>query len=269
MADVEKKLHDYLQNIAKENGYNDAKIDIEAISSGGANYTSALYLATVSESPKQDMKLFAKVANISESFRGATEGQFSVVYETERFFYAELAVAFEKLYTKYGVPEKNRLYLPKFYGFKSIELEETLVLENLAANGFGNFNRFKTFNWDYASKSIEELAKFHALGLAYRKESPEEFKKIQKNAFTFESTDMENKMKDVFMTQAIKTGTQLIKEEYKPIMQKYLEETDLMEQLTKLWLPLDGGALIHGDYRPSNLMHRRRVSVYSIHYIFG
>ncbi|XP_073955282.1 uncharacterized protein [Choristoneura fumiferana] len=258
MADVEKNLLDYLQNIAKENGYNHAKIEIEAISSGGANYTSALYLATLSEQPKQDIKLFVKVANISESFRDATGGQFTAVYEMERFFYAEIAVAFEKLYTKHGVPEKNRLYIPKFYGFKSIKMEETLVLENLAANGFGNFNRFKTFNWDYASKSIEELAKFHALGLTYRKESPEEFEKIQKTAFSFESTEMENKMKEVFMTQAIKTGTQLIKEEYKPIMQKYLEKNDLMEQLSKLWMPLEGGALIHGDYRPSNLMHRRR-----------
>lgn len=54
-------------------------------------------------------------------------------------------------------------------------LEETLILEDLTASGYVIFHRFKSVNWKYAAKAIEDLAKFHSLSLAFQIENPELF----------------------------------------------------------------------------------------------
>lgn len=258
MAENEEKLRDYMQQVAREQGYWNGVVDIQAISSEGANFTTSLYLANISDPLKEDLKLFVKVANIGKEMREATNNMFEMLYETERCFYQELTFAFTNIYVKYGVPQKDRLRYPIFYGYKSVKMEETMVLENLAAKGFGNFDRLKTFNWDYASKSIEVLAKFHALGLVLKYESRNDFdciiKKIPRRV-----TD-ENITK-AYVEQAIKTGTETVNEKYKEKLLKFFETDHLLKQLQKASNPPADGFLIHGDFRPSNLMQRRRVSL--------
>lgn len=182
---------------------------------------------------------------------------FTTIYEREYSFYTKLAVAFEKLYDKHNVPTEDRLYITKFYGYKSLKLEETLVLENLAAKGFVDFDRMKTFDWEYASKSIEQMAKFHALGLALKEDNLEEFVRLCKTDIDISLNEDVTKS---IVNQAFKNGTQVIKEEYRDRIRNFFETIDPLIGLKKLWSPCNTGSLIHSDYRPNNLMHRRRVS---------
>lgn len=258
---MEKEIHsslkDLLSKIAKERGYNNEIINVQDISSEGANYSSTLHVATISAPSKEDLKLFVKVANFNDELR-ATSVMFTRAFETERVFYSELTVAFERMYDKNDVATNDRLNLSKYYGHESTNNRETLVLENLAASGYESFDRFKTLDWDYASVAISELAKFHALGIAAKEENIEELESIRKIGLdTFAMDDM----KQVFMKQAIKMGEKIVKEEHRSKVLNYLTEENMLHDLALLWRPLDNGFLMHGDYRCNNLMHREKVGI--------
>ncbi|XP_061714382.1 uncharacterized protein LOC133522917 [Cydia pomonella] len=254
MAEAVEQLQIFLQNIAKKENYLHSKIDIKPISSEGANYTADLYLVTISEPLKPDIHIFAKTASLNEDARKNNEF-LSRVYETEALFYSELAVNFERLYNKCQVPIENRLYIPKYYGHLLVPYQEILVLENLEAKGFKSFDRMKTFNWDYASTAVTQMAKFHALGLALRNENPHEYTRLVSN-FKFDVSENQEMMNSL-LKLAIENGCEGLKSDHKERLQKYFASTEniatLITTMTK-----DETFLIHGDFRPSNLMHRRR-----------
>ncbi|XP_061713889.1 uncharacterized protein LOC133522549 [Cydia pomonella] len=254
MAEAVEQLQIFLQNIAKKENYLLSKIDIKPISSGGANYTADLYLITISEPLKPDIHIFAKTANLNEDARKTNEF-LSRVYEIEALFYSEFAVNFERLYNKCQVPIENRLYIPKYYGHLLVPYQEILVLENLEAKGYNSFDRMKTFNWDYASTAVTQLAKFHALGLALRDENPHEFTRLVSN-FQFDVSE-NREMMNSFLKLAVKNACEGLKSDHKERLQKYFASPEniatLITTMTK-----DQIFLVHGDFRPSNLMHRRR-----------
>ncbi|XP_063534754.1 uncharacterized protein LOC134744774 [Cydia strobilella] len=249
-----EQLKIFLQNIAKKENYLLSKIDIKPISSEGANYTTDLYLATISEPLKPDINIFAKAANLNEDARKNNDF-LSRVYETEALFYSELAVNFERLYNKCQVSVEDRLYIPKYYGHLLVPYEEILVLENLEAKGFKSFDRMKTFDWDYASTAVTQLAKFHALGLALSDENPHEFTRIVGN-FKFDLFEKQEMM-NMFLKVALENGCEGLKGDHKERLQKFFASTENIAMLITT-MTKDGKFLIHGDYRPSNLMHRRR-----------
>lgn len=255
MAAENSNLQDFLNTIAKENGYEDGLIDVQDVSSEGANYTSTLHLVTISAPDKEDLKIFAKVANIDETLR-ASDDTFTKVYNTERIFYSELAVAFERLYNIHGVKVEDRINLSKYYGYQSTENKEILVLENVTASGFGSFDRFKPFDWDYASAAVKVLAKFHALGIAAKEENLEELKKLREIGMDMSLL----KMKDVLLENAHKIGTEMVKQEYRSRLQNHMNKGSMVKNFDILWKPSNDGFLIHADYRPNNLMHRIKVS---------
>ncbi|XP_063622464.1 uncharacterized protein LOC134794587 [Cydia splendana] len=249
-----EQLKIFLQNIAKKENYLLSKIDIKPISSGGANYTTDLYLATISELLKPDINIFAKAANLNEDARKNNDF-LSRVYETEAVFYSELAVNFERIYNKCQVPVEDRLYIPKYYGHLLVPYEELLVLENLEAKGYKSFDRMKTFDWEYASTAVTQLAKFHALGLALRDENPHEFTRIVDN-FKFDLSENEEMM-NIFLKPLLENGCEGLKADHEERLLKFFASTEKIAMLMTT-MKKDEKFLIHGDYRPSNLMHRRR-----------
>lgn len=249
-------LKEVVKEIAEKKDYKNATIDIQATTSGGGNFSSTLYLATVSAPLKDDLKLFAKILISSDDEN--TSNIFSQGFATETVFYTELALEFEKLYNKCDVAENDRLCIPKYFAHKSSKSEKVLVLENLVARGFENFDRFKSIDLEHASASIEQLAKFHALGLAYKKDKQETLSEMGK-MFSVDP-DFIDKVKNMLYEQVVKMGTQVIKDEYRSKMEAYLKENDLLDAVTKCWYSPEEIYLIHGDYRPNNLMHRKHVS---------
>ncbi|XP_061703923.1 uncharacterized protein LOC133515401 isoform X2 [Cydia pomonella] len=66
MDEGKQTLLDLLEKIAKEQKYVNNTVDLKAVSAGGSNITSALFLSTIRANDKPDLKLFAKVALLSD-----------------------------------------------------------------------------------------------------------------------------------------------------------------------------------------------------------
>lgn len=254
MTDAETTLRVLLGKIVVDNDYVDHDVKVKAITSGGANYTSTLFLATISAPNRDDLNLFAKVAIVGEKLRAVMNA--TLMYENEEFFYTKLSKTYKGLEEKHGVPEDHRLVIPKFYSSNSKIYEEAVVLENLVAKGYGSYDRFKSVDWEHAASIVEVLAKFHALSFAYQKEKPEEFEEIAKKLY-FHKTDHDESVKESFQKVVQKSLAPLC-DEHKVAVAKFLEEggDDLYVKYNR---PLGKRVIIHGDYRTSNLLFKKEV----------
>lgn len=207
MAHLERILQKLLDEIATKQSLVNYNITIKQISSEGANYTSQLFLATITSENYDNIYLFGKVAAMGDKMR--SEVPFPV-YEVERKVYTEIAKVYQSLEDKHNVPNEFRLKMPKFYGCNPKLKEETIVLEDLTAQGYGDYSRFKSIDWKYASKAVEELAKLHALSFAYGHEHPDEFQSLVKELMVDWQPEGDQKH---FYENMLKTGLASIKEE--------------------------------------------------------
>ncbi|XP_059051596.1 uncharacterized protein LOC131846336 [Achroia grisella] len=252
---TELVLRQLLDKIADEQNYKEPNISVHAITSGGANYTSILYLATISQQNKDELKLFAKVAIMSDVARSH---YYLPLFDLERFAYTNLLPRYADIQDRNQISEENKLVWPKFYGCNPNLYEETIVLENLVANGFNPYDRFKSINWAYASKAVETLAKFHALSIAYGEENPTEYAQLlEKMKFDPNSVA---RVSGAF-TKLVKMALAVTKEENRERLKAYIEkEGDLVNMAKSRQENFVGlNVLTHGGFRPSNLMHRTKA----------
>lgn len=247
MAEAEKTLRTLIDKIAVENGAKNYDITIKPITSGGANYTSKLFLIIVA-GEKDELKLFAKVAFMSEKLREFTTIN---VFDTERFFYTTLLKKYRDIEERHDVPVEHRISVPKFYGYNSDYLEETIILEDLVHEGYAVYDRTKSMDWAYASKAVEEIAKLHALSFAFEIENPDEFNDILQRLKFGELSDEQQK---VVFENSFKSALEFAKDEHKEKLMKYVNNIKLnfMGHMTALKKPV----LCHGDYRVSNQMYK-------------
>ncbi|CAH2041957.1 unnamed protein product, partial [Iphiclides podalirius] len=248
MSNAERALRGVLQTISKEYGYCDEYTTLEQLSTGGANYTSQLYYITLSAPGKDDLRLFAKVATVSESVRAQMPFR---IYETETFFYTQLLRKYQQLEERHNVPHQHRLATAKYYGSCEEYLNEVLVLEDLSSKGFETHDRLKSYEWEYAAKSVREMAKLHALSIALFTEEPEEVDKISETLKI--SMDMEQ-MKQMLKSMAESVFV-VVKEENKARLQSYLNSLEDMKA-DHYFKVRRVPVIAHGDFRPSNLMHK-------------
>ncbi|XP_072942703.1 uncharacterized protein [Epargyreus clarus] len=249
MVDAETLLSPVLEKIAKEQDYDDYKTDISLFVSGGANYTSQLYNITISAPKKDDLKLFAKVAVLGEKLRSLTTMQ---VFETEIMFYTKIMEKYREYEERYNFPKEERLVLPKYYGGSTEYMKETIVLEELSAQGYQAFDRFKCYDWEYASKCVSILARIHALSVRFERENTEEFEDlIEKLAFKFPMNDMKD-----MMEKAVAGAIGATAEEYRGRLAMFIQQNMTEENILKFYNPTRKVVLNHGDFRPSNVLHK-------------
>ncbi|XP_061384104.1 uncharacterized protein LOC116771725 isoform X2 [Danaus plexippus] len=111
MTDAEKALRVLLDKVLKERRYEPSEIKIQEMSSGGRNYTSALFLISICL-PEKELKLFAKVANIGKELRNIMQADW--LYGTERFVYTRLMHLYNEL--QKDLKDEYRYVFPEFYG---------------------------------------------------------------------------------------------------------------------------------------------------------
>lgn len=261
---TEQILRRNLVKVAAEQKYYEPDIKVSPVSTEGANYTSDLFKATISSRERDDLQLFAKVAMVSETFRSQAPMR---VFDVERIFYKELAQKYQELEEGHKVPEEHRFKYPKTYTIDSTLYEETVVMEDLTKEGYTLHNRFKSVDWEYASAAFTEVAKMHALSLALRLENPEDFQRYSEE-FKFQFDMFEGAGGDMkkMMEQGMQNTLSVTKEEYKDRLMKYLE--DMMdnggiETFKTYYQPSETPVIRHGDFRPSNIMHK--VTEVSLH----
>ncbi|CAG9564337.1 unnamed protein product [Danaus chrysippus] len=247
MDKTEQTLRETLEKVAKEHGYENYHITHKAISTEGDNYTTVLYQASIKAPEKEELKLFAKVASVGENLRAVTPLK---LFETESVFYNKLNEKYKELEDKYDIPAEHRFITPKFYGESKEYLKETLVLEDLTAQGFTTHDRFKSIDWEYASKGLENLAKFHALSISFSVYDPD-FKEM---AVLKGHRDVDATI--VYFKNVIKNATQVTKEANRERFSKFMNELADSKDIDRFYRYRKRPIIIHGDYRPSNLMHR-------------
>lgn len=247
---AENIIKELLVKIVKEHNFVGYDVKIEPVTNTGANYTSNLYNVTLTK--KEDVvHLFAKVAAVGEKFRSTAPK----LYETEQFVYTKLLKIYEQLEEKYDVPQEHRLTFAKFYGYNPNEYEETIILENLVMNGYEAFDRFKTFDWQYAKSAVTNLARFHGLSLAYGKYYPEEYAELV-GKLKFKLPASEEEM-DRFYASLITRAIETTREENRDKLKGFFESFHSKQFLE--YYQFDRTPVLgHGDYRPSNMMHKIR-----------
>ncbi|KOB67845.1 Ecdysteroid 22-kinase [Operophtera brumata] len=249
--DIDVKLRGLLHNVAKEQNLHNYDLKVTPISSEGASFTSFLYTATISSANNADLNLFIKVASMGAKIR---EDVTLNIYNIEHFVYSDLKKSYRELEESHQLPKTFRFNFPEYYGANTILLEETLVLENLTVKGFVGHDRFKSIDWQYASTTITELAKFHALSIAYQRNYPDKFRHFTE-AYTSDWIN-ENSVATIWKT-AFETSIAVVRDENKAKVKRFLDKIDLAA-IKKLYKPLRCKVLAHTDFRPSNLMHRTR-----------
>lgn len=262
MSDAEKILRKVLDKIIDQLQYKHVKISLKEHTSGGANYTSALFSINVTAPDHDTLNLFAKVANVNEVFRKIMNIDY--MFKTEQYVYADLVKVYERIQDEHNLSSEHRFEFPKFYGGESASGEETVVMEDLRAKDFDTYSRFKPIDWEHAACAIEYLARFHALSFAYQKEDPEKFAKDAEEVRMKKRDESESeKLKDTWK-KMVESAVNVVKEEHKERVAKLLEDEGSRDAFYKFKTPLSTTVLCHGDYRVSNLLFRRLVCYFFI-----
>lgn len=258
MSTPDVTLRELLRTIAEKHYHNDYKLDIKSINSGGANYTSALFLAVLTAEGKEALHLFAKVAIVGDRMRVLMNA--TKMFYVEDFFYNKLIKTYEDIQDKHGVVE-DRFAVPKFYGCHSEFGEETIVLENLTVRGYSGYDRLKSLDWEHASSAVEELAKFHALSFAYQKEQPEEFRLVMNDLWFYKPNSDASVSESYFPKMISRALSHITNDDYRERVKKLMlcEASDMYEKYNR---PFGHPVLVHGDYRASNLFFKKKVCLY-------
>lgn len=255
MSQPEEILSRLLKNIIEEKNIKDAHVKITPSTSEGANYTSTLFKVKIISNNHDDLNLFGKVAVISDIMREQLDAD--KMFEMEVRAYTELLNRYEELQQKYGISEDDKYTFPKYYGSIRTQKEETIVLEDLSAQGYTMFSRHNSINWEYASKAIEALAKFHALWFAYKKEFSEEYERNY-SSYIFNIPILEEADTNPFK-QMCTPALMVAPSHLKDILENFIDIQFNESNTKKYYGPDKYGFLVHGDYRASNIVFKRQV----------
>ncbi|CAB3219729.1 unnamed protein product [Arctia plantaginis] len=255
MADAETVLNKLLDRIVEEPHKSGIRSFIP-LTSGGGNYTSALFKITITAKNADDLKLFAKVADVKGQLRDLMNVK--LLFDTEQFVYSELGKTYEKIQDKHNVAPEYRFTFPKFYGGESVEEQETVVFEDLVSKGYSTYCRFKSIDWEHAATAVESLARFHALSFAFEKEDPVNFAKALEK-LKYQIPEHDDNLRETGI-KIVDDAIQVTKEEHKEAIRNLMAAVDdsTQEEVYQYKLPLSKPVLCHGDYRVSNLMFQRQ-----------
>lgn len=254
MVNAEEKVREMLNKIATEHNYENYKIVISRLTTGGANYTSKLFTAVIRAPKKDDIHLFAKVAAMGNAFRNDLPID---LYKNEVFAYTKLAKIYASLEEQNGVPEEHRLKFTKLYGYDLTTFQETIVLENLMEQGYGPHNRFQSIDWDYGKEVVASLAKLHALSLAFKQQQENEY---EDSLEALQNQWKENSSVTAMFKKAANSAFEKVNPEYKQRLQKFLG--DLKNPFVDMCKSTRCTVITHGDFNGNNLLHKKReVSV--------
>ncbi|XP_041984532.1 uncharacterized protein LOC121737057 [Aricia agestis] len=261
MSDSEQTLRHTLDKILDRRKYTRRDVRIKEISSGGSNFTSALFLVDVTAPDKEDLKLFAKVGCIKNEMRKIMNADW--LYNTERYVYTELIGIYEKIQDEHNIKGEKRFAFPKFYGYNAEVGKETIVVENLTEAGYRSFNRHKCVDWDTARVSVENLAKFHALSFAFERKYPEKFNRDVPNMKFRMGSDEEDKdnMKPVWI-KMVEGSVSSLEGDQKEKVLGFLMNEELLKMYNK---PNGKPVICHGDYRLSNLLFKGQGENLTVH----
>ncbi|CAG9564307.1 unnamed protein product [Danaus chrysippus] len=240
-------LTEILDKVAEEQEYDNYQINIQSASENENTYTTFLYQVTLKSPGKEVLVLDVKVPAPELTMRAILP-----FFEMEYFFYDKLLRKYKLLEDKNNILPEHRLVTPKFYYGSDEYLKEILILEDLTAKGFVANDNLNFIDWEYASKSLENLAIFHALSIALSEDDPEGFQNLTMLSSNIDYTGLEG-----IIEYAFTSALQVVKEENKSLLERIFIQLDNRKHQNKYYMPHSRPFIIHGNYRPGNLIHRK------------
>lgn len=255
LDEIDPELKTKLHIIAKRESFNTYKINVKNISTNGGNYFGTLNEVTINGQTKEGIKelnLFVKSAIYGEGLGNMLD--VIRLYTNEIYFYDELSKMLAKLQDEADIPSEEKYNFVRCYEESN---RDHVIMENLTFKGFEMMSRRDIATFNFAKKSFEELAKFHALSFVLQKKEPAYFdKKIKSMRYVVNF----NEEWEQYMSNMVDTSLTYLDEysleKFKKFIPKVLEinKVSFGSQSHPIM------CLCHGDYRANNIMLREIVS---------
>ncbi|XP_055637740.1 uncharacterized protein LOC129776235 [Toxorhynchites rutilus septentrionalis] len=233
----------------------------------GDNYTAALFRLTLKgHTPSSDgskklrwektviCKRLPDCKVKREAFKSET------LFRNEVEFYNTIMpefLAFQKRKSGSGNASEIFTAVPQCY----LAQDDLVILEDLRVRRFSMPNRQRGLGMEQMKVTLVELAKYHAVSLAYREQHPTEFKKliskISEGIFAKANTEWYKNYYGILTKNAIQMVTQTVpgKAEYADKLKAFVKNffgnmVDLVNKDTKL------SVICHGDCWTNNILYK-------------
>ncbi|XP_072379899.1 uncharacterized protein [Diabrotica undecimpunctata] len=204
--ELSKEQKELIDQVAKENGLSDYQVIVNAGSSKGDNFLGVINTITVKSGDKT-LDLILKSAQTSEALRKAAPVH--EIYGREIYLYNRVFEEFKKFEKEHNIkdPFNSR---PKAYLCSSKNGHESLLMENLKSKGYKLWNKKNPMNPGHIKAVLKEYAKFHAISLAMKDKSPEQFSNltsnISKDVFDESAAFSSDETLQQFITSVVNNG---------------------------------------------------------------
>nr|AEV76946.1 putative juvenile hormone-inducible protein [Phyllotreta striolata] len=244
--------------IAKENGFDEYKVETSSGSIKGDNFLGIVTTVCVKNDDKT-LELILKSAHESETFRKAAP--LREAYLREIYLYENVFSQFDKYQNDYNVEDPFKSYA-KLYGCNKDDGNECLVMENLKTQGYQLWNKHNPMNPGHISAVLKEYAKFHATNIAMKHNDPDAYENlvssISKNIFELADDEKTSREKfQLFLKSTFDIGYKTVDGE--PELIDYLKtlENDFPALFfDELSQPEYKTTLIHGDCWCNNVLFK-------------
>lgn len=253
----------------KLRGYKNNDIKMTKGTTTGDNYLSIIALIDINSSTAEGkpeiLHWIAKCAHQNKQFREQIKVDF--VFSREVYIYTKVFPTFEDLQRQRGLSQLFKPY-PKFITSSLENMNETVVMENLKANGYLMKNRREPLDYVHTKYVLTNYAKFHALSIALKDQNFEKFQELTENLKNnfFDDKCMEAMQPTLAatFTRALKCFTEDNEKELKLL--RYLEKNacDVLTYSCNRDVVGNCEVIIHGDSWNNNILFKYEVSSFQL-----
>ncbi|KAL9696962.1 hypothetical protein quinque_000403 [Culex quinquefasciatus] len=261
-------------------GLREPKFDVSSGSRNGDSYSGDVYRIVISPDgddlddcrnnnsddpittlPKT-ISVIAKVAPTSQLRRSLYNS--SAHFQREKYIFDIVLPTFEKFQQTRGLkPSRSFTHYPTVIASECTEGQEFVLQEDLAAQGFRNFERTEPLGYEHVAGILVRLAEFHAISFAMKDQAPDIFDKIvgqlQETIFVaplhnsfegFLKRQLDYAMRTLEHSpakgdEAVTRRLARFRDEYGPSMVDCVENRE-------------DGVICHGDCWISNILYRQK-----------
>lgn len=255
MTSPPEYLAEYLNKIAKEEGFIEHTLHYESGSNHGDGFMATMVAVTIKGKRMVDLeneKKLSLMCKLLPDNKARREFFNSViVFEREVVVYNDILPMFNKFQTERNISLKDGFFeYPKCYLAVADATKDhyVIIMENVKVSGYELWDKMKPVDFDTSSIFLATLGRFHGLSFALRDQKPELFQKLlglndilsimveSPNIMTMMTNSMDKAIEHLIREDEINILKKL-KEVYKPLIQK-LFASNAAGQF---------GILIHGD----------------------
>ncbi|XP_063827840.1 uncharacterized protein LOC135077229 [Ostrinia nubilalis] len=169
-------------------------------------------------------------------------------FKKENFMYSEFRKNIDEVQEEANIPVEERYTLVKSYASTD---SDTIVMDNLEAKGFVIYPHQDVMPLKFAELAMQRLAKFHSLTFILKERRPKFFEEKVKTLH--HPVFYKKKSCREFFDNLSQISLNFLSPCQKEKMVEFLPTT--YDKYEKYLLdPADTWTLVHGDYRPSNIM---------------